>query len=82
MYLVPDGKGLSRYVTVNSNNNSETWIVKQMISYLSANKNSQLNTSTNCSDCLKRILSGEDKVCVFVHACVCVCVQGVWVSER
>ena len=53
---------MSRYVTVNFLNNTETVIVRQMMAYLSANNASQQMEPIKCSDCLERILRGDDKV--------------------
>ena len=59
---VTNGSKLSRYVTVDRLNNSESVIVRQMMAWLSANDDMQRLHPINCSTCLERILSGDDKV--------------------
>lgn len=58
---------LSRYVTVTTQNNTETVIVRQLVAYLSANDASERSTPVNCLDCLSRIVGGDDKVCACTH---------------
>jgi len=49
-------------VTVSYLNNTESVIVGQMMARLSANDDMQIVHPTNCSTCLQKILSGDDKV--------------------